>query len=140
VSETLHLREIKTVMDETGMSRERVLELRRTPEPLASTNCVFLNDWMEANALEASVSLEFCRGLLEKLGPVSVRRIHDTSTGPIAGIAGGPSMAQLRSGYGPCQRCEHEGELRLVGDRWLCARDAQREERHETFRRMVKAA
>lgn len=140
MSETLHLRDLQTVIDETDMSRDRILELRRTPRPEGNVSYKLIHDWSDANALDPVVNLELCRRLLERLGPKTSRRRHDTSTGPIEGIGTGYTLERLRSGSGPCQRCGSNGDLRLVGDRWLCERDAHHQDRRDTFRRMVKAA
>lgn len=140
MTKTLHLREVKTVMDETGMSRERVLELRAMPRPEGNVSYRLVDEWSAANALRPEVSLEFCQRILDQLGPASSRRIHDTSTGPIAGITGGPHFDTIRTGQGACQRCEADGTLRLVGNRWLCEQHARRQESRDGFRAMVKAA
>jgi hypothetical protein len=86
------------------------------------------------------VSIEFCRRILERIGPKTGHRKHDNGTGPIEGIAGGLTLETIRTGHGPCQHCNEVGELRLVGDRWLCDHDARRREARDRFRRMVKAA
>ena len=137
---TLHLRDLQTVIDETGMSRERILELRAMPEPQGNASYRLLDDWMHANALDPAVSLEFCRRILERLGPKTTHRRHDTSTGPIEGIGGGLTLEKLRTGFGPCQRCDEQGLLRLVGGRWLCPEHARRQESRDRLRRTVKAA
>lgn len=140
MTQALHLRDIQTVIDETGMTRARILELRAMPEPQGRVSFRLVADWADANELDPAVSLEFCRRILERLGPKTSRRQHDTGTGPIAGIAGGPTLETLRSAFGPCQRCDSEEPLRLIGDRWLCHEHARRQESRERFSRMVKAA
>jgi hypothetical protein len=139
MSEPLRLREIEEVQASTGMSRERILELRETPESTI-TDPFLAADWAEANAIAADVGAELVANLLERFGPASSRRIHDTGIGPIRGIDAGPSAETHRSGCGPCQKCDHVGELRLVHDRWLCEDHARRRESDERFRARVKAA
>lgn len=140
MSDTLHLREIQTVIDETGLSRERILELRAMPEPQGHVSFRLLADWADANALDPTASLAFCHRILERIGPRTGHREHDTGTGPIQGITGLRTVENIRTGYGPCQHCNHVGELRLVAGRWLCDQDARRSEARDRFRAMVKAA
>lgn len=137
MTETLHLRDLQTVIDETGMSRARVLELRAMREPAPKASFRLADDWASANALREDVNERLAKRMLNRLGPKTGHRRHDTGTGPIALISGGYTMETLRSGHGPCQVCDHMGTLVLVGGRWLCANDARRARRRATLRRMV---
>lgn len=137
---TLHLDDVETVMSRTGMSRDRVEWLRTLPRPTGNPSFRLLSDWMEANALRPDVNARLAQEILERLGPKTGRRQHDTGTGPIAGISGGLTLERLRSGHGPCQRCSSEGPLRLMGSSWLCEEHARRQASRDRLRELVQAA